>query len=239
MTTTKRSNFSAALRTTLLLAGLGGLLVVIGALVGGPKGAAGSWSSPSSSTSACIGSATGSRSPRRAPSPSPRRKTRGLRDGPRPDDPRRPADAEALRDSPGAAERLRHRPQPEALGGRGDGRDPQAPLRGRAARRARARARPCPQPRHPVDLGRLGDRHGDHLDRLHAALVRWRRRLALGAIASIALVLLAPLAAGIIQMAISRQREFSADATGAEICGNPESLASALCASSPEPRRSR
>ena len=28
-------------------------------------------------------------------------------------------------------------------------------------------------------------------------------------------------------MAISRQREFSADATGAEICGNPESLASA------------
>jgi heat shock protein HtpX len=50
----------------------------------------------------------------------------------------------------------------------------------------------------------------------------------LGAIASIAMVLLAPLAAGIIQMAISRQREFSADATGAEICGNPESLASAL-----------
>jgi heat shock protein HtpX len=50
----------------------------------------------------------------------------------------------------------------------------------------------------------------------------------LGAIASIALVLLAPLAAGIIQLAISRQREFSADATGAEICGNPESLASAL-----------
>src|SRR3954453_15303604 len=41
MTTTKRSNFGAAIRTTLLLAGLGGLLVVIGALVGGPKGALG------------------------------------------------------------------------------------------------------------------------------------------------------------------------------------------------------
>ena len=41
MTTTRRSNFSAALRTTLLLAGLGGLLVVIGALIGGPQGALG------------------------------------------------------------------------------------------------------------------------------------------------------------------------------------------------------
>src|SRR5512144_3348585 len=41
MTTTKRSNFGAAIRTTLLMAGLGGLLVVIGALIGGPKGAAG------------------------------------------------------------------------------------------------------------------------------------------------------------------------------------------------------
>ena len=50
----------------------------------------------------------------------------------------------------------------------------------------------------------------------------------LGLIASLALVLLAPIAASIIQLAISRQREFSADATGAQICGNPESLASAL-----------
>lgn len=50
----------------------------------------------------------------------------------------------------------------------------------------------------------------------------------LSLIASLALVLLAPIAASIIQLAISRQREFSADATGAQICGNPESLASAL-----------
>ena len=42
------------------------------------------------------------------------------------------------------------------------------------------------------------------------------------------MVILAPLAASLIQLSISRQREYSADATGAEICGNPESLASAL-----------
>jgi heat shock protein HtpX len=50
----------------------------------------------------------------------------------------------------------------------------------------------------------------------------------LSLIASLAMVLLAPIAASLIQLGISRQREFSADATGAEICGSPESLASAL-----------
>src|SRR5918999_3847571 len=50
----------------------------------------------------------------------------------------------------------------------------------------------------------------------------------LGLIGALALVLLAPIAASLIQLSISRQREYSADATGAEISGNPESLASAL-----------
>ncbi len=50
----------------------------------------------------------------------------------------------------------------------------------------------------------------------------------LSLLASLAMVLLAPIAASIIQLSISRQREYSADAGGAQICGNPESLASAL-----------
>ena len=44
----------------------------------------------------------------------------------------------------------------------------------------------------------------------------------------ILMMILAPLAALIIQMAISRSREYIADSTGAKICGNPMSLAHAL-----------
>lgn len=44
----------------------------------------------------------------------------------------------------------------------------------------------------------------------------------------IIMMILAPIAAGLIQMAISRSREFEADAGGARICGNPDWLANAL-----------
>lgn len=47
-------------------------------------------------------------------------------------------------------------------------------------------------------------------------------------IALIAMIILAPIAAMLIQMAISRSREFAADASGAQIAGNPYGLADAL-----------
>jgi heat shock protein HtpX len=50
----------------------------------------------------------------------------------------------------------------------------------------------------------------------------------LGAVGLIVMSILAPLAAMVIQMAISRSREYLADATGAELAGNPEGLAKAL-----------
>jgi len=49
-----------------------------------------------------------------------------------------------------------------------------------------------------------------------------------GIIGSLAMMILAPLSASIVQMAISRTREYSADNLGARICGQPMWLASAL-----------
>ena len=49
-----------------------------------------------------------------------------------------------------------------------------------------------------------------------------------GIIGLIVTAIIAPIAAALIQMAISRSREYSADEGGAEICGNPNYLASAL-----------
>jgi heat shock protein HtpX len=54
------------------------------------------------------------------------------------------------------------------------------------------------------------------------------RNPVIGIFAFVVVALLAPLAATIIQMTISRNREFLADSTGAEIAGRPDGLADAL-----------
>ncbi len=54
------------------------------------------------------------------------------------------------------------------------------------------------------------------------------RQNPLGAIGTLLAVILAPLAATLVQLAISRTREYAADRLGAQICGNPLWLAAAL-----------
>lgn len=49
-----------------------------------------------------------------------------------------------------------------------------------------------------------------------------------GLLTTLLMLILAPLAAVLIQLAISRSREFGADETGAKLSGDPEALASAL-----------
>jgi heat shock protein HtpX len=60
----------------------------------------------------------------------------------------------------------------------------------------------------------FGGRHGDDEDS--------------SPVGGLLMVILAPIAATVIQMAISRTREFSADATAAKYCGSPDGLISGL-----------
>lgn len=49
-----------------------------------------------------------------------------------------------------------------------------------------------------------------------------------GIVGMLATIIIAPIAASLIQLAISRSREYEADKTGGEICGNPNFLANGL-----------
>ena len=90
-----------------------------------------------------------------------------VRDRPRAGHRGPPADAAALREPDQPAQRLRHRPQPAQRRGLRHPGHPRAARPARAARRARPRALPRLQPRHPDQLGRRRDGHGHHLPGAH------------------------------------------------------------------------
>jgi heat shock protein HtpX len=230
MTTTKRSNWGAALRTTILLASLTGLLVVIGALIGGPQMAlaflgiglvlnlGAYWFSDKLALAM-------SRAKPIEESEAPRlyqivRELTTRADLPMPrlymipqDQPNAFATGRSPKHSAVAVTRGITRLLSEDE------------LRGVLAHElAHVRHR-------DILITSVASAIGGAITYLGYMLLFFGGdddESPLGLVASLALVILAPIAATIIQLAISRQREFSADATGAEISGNPESLASAL-----------
>ena len=229
MTTTRRSNFSAALRTTILMASLTGLLVVIGALIGGPRAAGGFlvialllnlgtyWFSDKLALAAS------------------RAKPISEQEA--------PALYQMVRELTTRAElpmpRLYVIPseQPNAFA---TGRNPEHAAVAVTSGITKLLSEDELRGVIAHELGHVRNR--DILTQSVAAaiggaityiayMLMWfggDDNSPLSLVASLALVILAPIAASLIQLAISRQREFSADATGAQICGNPESLASAL-----------
>ena len=126
---------------------------------------------------------------------------------------------------------------PAARRGRRHRRHPAHHERGRAGGRARPRALPRAEPRHADHghRGHPGRRH--HLHGAHGPVggdlrrrpARQRRggRRAAALIGMLLMAVLAPLAAMLIQMAISRSREYQADATGARLAGRPPGSSSA------------
>jgi heat shock protein HtpX len=229
MTTTKQSTFGATLRTTILLASLTGLLVVIGALIGGPSTAA-----VFLGIALLINLASYFWSDKLALSMS---KAQPIEES---DNPRLFELVRELTTRAGLPmPRLYMIPndQPNAFA---TGRNPKhsavAVTRGitKLLSEDELRGVLAHELTHirnrDILIQSVASAIGAAITYL-AYMLMWfgnDDESPLGAVAAIALVLLAPISATIIQLAISRQREYAADAGGAEICGNPESLASAL-----------
>jgi heat shock protein HtpX len=230
MTTTRRSNFVAGLRTLLLMATLGGLLVVIGILVGGAKGAAvflgialilnflAYWFSDKIALASA-----GAKPISEQEAPGLYQTVRELTTRARLPMPRLyviPSD------------------QPNAFA---TGRNPEhsavAVTSGITKLLSQEELRGVIS--HELGHVRNRDILTQSVASAMGAAITWIAYMLmwfggddndspLGLVAGLALVILAPISATLIQLAISRQREFSADATGAQISGNPEALASAL-----------
>src|SRR6201990_1060040 len=229
MTTTKQSNLSATLRTTILFAALGGLLVVIGALVGGPQGAG-----LFLVIALFINLGPYFFSDKLALAAS-RAKPIDESEAPRLYQMVRELTARA--DLPMPRLYMIPSDQPNAFA---TGRNPkhaavavtrgitkllsEDELRGVLAHElTHVRNR-------DILIQSVASALGMAITYI-AYMLMWfgdDDNSPLGLVASLGLVILAPISASIIPLAIRRQREYAADAGGAEICGNPESLASAL-----------
>jgi len=229
MTTTRRSNVAAAIRTTALLAGLTGLLVVIGALIGGPDTALmflfialainlGTWFF----SDKLALKMSGAQPMEESQAPRIYAMVRELTDTAKMPMPRLYVIPQA---------------QPNAFA---TGRSPEKSAVAVTAGITRLLSEDELRGVIAHELAHIRNR--DILTQSVAAtiggaityiayMLLWfgsDDESPLSIVASLAMVILAPIAASLIQLAISRQREYSADATGAQICGNPESLASAL-----------
>ncbi len=229
MTTTRRSNLVAGLRTTILMAALGGLLVLIGAAIGGLKGASAflviallmNFVAYWFSDKIALASA-GAKPISEQEAPQLYQMVRDL---------------STRADLPMPRLYLIPSDQPNAFA---TGRNPKHAAVAVTSGITKLLSEDELRGVISHELGHVRNR--DILTQSVAsaigAMITWIAYLLLwfgdednsplGLVANLALFLLAPIAATLIQLAISRQREYSADATGAQICGNPESLASAL-----------
>ncbi len=229
MTTTRSSNFAAAIRTTLLLGGLTGLLVVIGALIGGPDTAL-----MFLIIAAVLNLGTYWFSDRIALKMS---RAQPMTEEEAPQIYEMVRDLTTRAKMPMPALYVIPQAQPNAFA---TGRNPE---RAAVAVTAGITKLLSPEELRGVIAHELAHiRNRDTLIQSVAAtiggaisylgyMLLWfggDDESPLSLVASLVLVLVAPIAATIIQLAISRQREYSADATGAQISGNPESLATAL-----------